>query len=72
MDYRELNSITVKEPFPLPKIDQLLSQVVKSCCFSNLDLHSSYHQISIKEQDIHKTAFATYSGNNEWLVMPLD
>lgn len=70
MDYRELNSITVKEPFPLPKIDQLLAQVGKSCCFSNLDLHSGYHQIPIKEQDIHKTAFATYNGKYEWLVMP--
>jgi hypothetical protein len=57
IDYRQLNKVTVKNKYPLPRIDDLFDQLKGVRVFSNIDLRSRYHQLRIKEQDIQKTAF---------------
>ena len=59
VDYRELNKLTVKNKYPLPRIDDLLDQLGEAKVFSNIDLQSGYHQIRIKPEDIPKNAFRT-------------
>jgi hypothetical protein len=59
IDYRPLSAVTVKNKYPLPRIDLLFDQLIGAQVFSKIDLHSSYHQIKIREEDIPKTAFSS-------------
>ncbi|GJQ91799.1 putative reverse transcriptase domain-containing protein [Tanacetum coccineum] len=70
IDYRELNKLTVKNPYPLTRINDLFDQLQGSSIYSNIDLRSGYHQLRVREEDVPKTAFGTRYGHYEFQVMP--
>ncbi|GJW44818.1 putative reverse transcriptase domain-containing protein [Tanacetum coccineum] len=70
IDYQELNKLTVKNRYPLPRIDDLFDQLQGSSVYSKIDLRSGYHQLRVQEEDILKTAFRTRYDHYEFQVMP--
>ena len=70
VDYRQLNKMTVKNKYPLPRIDDFFDQLKGAGVFLKIDLRSGYHQLRIKDADVNKTAFRMRYGHYEFLVMP--
>ena len=70
VDYRKLNKMIVKNKCPLPRIDDLFNQLKGASVFLKIDFLSGYHQLRIKDADVHKTAFRTQYGHYKFLVMP--
>jgi hypothetical protein len=69
IDYRNLNAVTVKNKYPLPRINDLLDQLKDAKFFSKIDLRSGYHQMKIRPEDIPKTTFVTRYGQYEFTVV---
>nr|GFA56375.1 putative reverse transcriptase domain-containing protein [Tanacetum cinerariifolium] len=70
IDYRELNKLTIKNRYPLSRIDDLFDQIQGSSVYSKIDLRSGYYQLRVREEDIPKTTFRTRYGHYEFQVMP--
>jgi len=70
IDYHELNKVTVKNRYPLPRIDDLFDQLAGTVVFSKIHLISGYHQLKVKKEDVPKTAFRMRYDHYEFLVLP--
>jgi hypothetical protein len=70
IDFRQLNKVTMKKKYPLPRIDAMFDQLRGMWIFSKINLRYSYHQVRIKEEDISKTYFKTRCGHYEFTVVP--
>ena len=70
IDYRQINKVTMKNIYPLPRIEDLFDQLKRASVFSKVDLRSGYYQLWVKEVDVPKTAFRTRYGHYKFLVMP--
>ena len=69
IDYQQINKVTVKNKYPLPRIEDLFDQLKGASVFSKIDLQSGYYQLRVKEVDVPKTALRTRYGHCEFLVM---
>jgi hypothetical protein len=69
VDYHALNEVTIKNKYPLPRIDDLFNQLCGACVFSKIDLRSGYHHLKVRECDMPKTAFVSRNGMYEFTVM---
>ena len=70
IDYRQLNRVTIKNRYPLPRIDELFNQLRGVRVYSKIDIRTGYHQLRVREADIPKTAFRTRYGHFEFTIMP--
>ena len=70
IDYRHLNGVTIKNRYPLSRIDDLFNQLRRERVYSKIDLRTGYHQLTVRETDIPKTEFMTRYGHFEFMVMP--
>ena len=70
VDYRQMNKMTVKNKYPLPRIDDLFDQLKGASVFSKIDLRYRYHQLRIKDTDVHKTTFRMRYRHYEFLIIP--
>jgi hypothetical protein len=70
VNYRRLNSITVKNKFPMPLIDEILDELASAQCFTKLDFKSEFDQVRMSPVDEHKTTFKTHQGHSQFKVMP--
>ena len=68
--YRQINKVTMKNKYPLPRIEDLFYQLKGSCIFSKINLRSRYYQLRVKDGDVPKTSLRTQYGHYEFLVMP--
>ena len=71
IDYQELNKVTLKNKYPLPRIDDLFDQLKGASVFSKINLKSGYHQLKIRNEDVPKTAFRIRYGHYEFVVILL-